>query len=123
MGKYTSYSTRERGEPAKKREVHPIWRGVGFAMMLLIPFLSYVAALAFIEENNKAHWVQVPTDLFIKAQDPWLVIKILLTLAIAFVLYALFMLITFVMMRIFAPSRLGPYDAPRVAYKGKKHVR
>ncbi len=122
MGKYTSYSTRER-ETVQKQEVHPIWRGVGFAMMLLIPFLSYVASLAFIEENNKAHWVAVPTDLFIKGTDPWLVIKILLTLAIAFVLYALFMLITFVMMRVFAPPRKGPYDVDRVAYRGKKKAR
>ena len=122
MGKYSSYSTRER-EPVKKQETHPIWRGVGLAMMLLIPFLSYVGALAFIEENNKAHWVAVPTDLIIRGQDPWLVIKILLTLAIAFVLYALFMLVTFIMMRLFAPPRLGPYDVPRVAYRGKKKVR
>jgi hypothetical protein len=122
MGRYSSYSTRER-QPIKKVETPAIWRGIGFAMILLIPFLAYVGSLAFIEQNNKAHWVPIPTDLIIRGQDPWLIIKILLTFVIAFILYMLFLLITFVMMRLFAPSRLGPMDAPRVAYRGKKKSR
>ncbi len=119
MGKYTSYSTRER-EPVKKIETHPIWRGIGLGMILLIPFLAYVGTLAFLEQNNLHHWVPVPTDLIIKGQDPWLIIKILLTFVIAFILYALFLLVTFIMNKLFAPSHLGPYDVPRASYRGKK---
>ncbi len=123
MGKYTSYSTREKESAKKKPETHPIWRGIGLAMIFLIPFLAYVSSLAILEENSKSHWYPLPADLLVKGQDPNLLIKVLLTLAITFLLYALFMLITFVMMRLFAPSRLGPYDVPRVEYRGKKKAR
>lgn len=122
MGKYTSYSTQVEG-PKKQREIHPIWRGIGFAMIILIPFLSYVGALAILEENARRGWFPIPRDLLVNYSDPMILIKALLTIAVAFVLYMVFMLITFIIYRMFGPSRYGPMDVPAESYRGKKHVR
>lgn len=123
MGKYTSFSTRQE-KPRRDREVHPIWRLIGLAMILLIPFLSFVAALAILDENTRSNWFRIPRDLILRGNsDPLLLVKVLITVAIAFVLYVIFTLITFSMYRFFGPSRYGPYDVPQVSYRGKKNVR
>lgn len=122
MSKYSTYSSRSADQP-KKKEAHPVWRGVGLAMMVLIPFISYVGAMALIQMNNQQHWFPIPADLLIKWRDPMLLIKVILTIAVAFVLYLVFMLITFVLFRVMAPPRYGPYDVPPVTYKGKKSKR
>jgi hypothetical protein len=122
MGKYSSYSSKQN-QPRKQPEVHPIWRGVGLMMILLIPFLSYISALVLLQENTKYRWVHLPADLIIAGKDPLLLIKVIITISIAFVLYAIFMLVTFSLSRLFSPPRYGPYDVPPVAYRGKKKVR
>lgn len=122
MGKYSDYESQSR-EVKKPEGMHPIWRGVGFAMIILIPFLSYVGALVILQENAKAHWFRLPSDLFVNWSDPLILIKVLLTIAIAFVLYMIFSFITFFLYRLLAPPRYGPYDVPPEAYRGKKNVR
>lgn len=107
-----------------RNAIHPIWRMIGFAMMLLIPFLSYLAAITILQENLKQRWFPIPGDLLVPwGSDPMLGIKILLTLLIAFLLYIIFMFITFLMNSLLAPSRYGPTDVPQVSYKGKKRSR
>lgn len=123
MGKYTSYSS-SRQLPKRERIASPIWRGIGLAFVVIIPFLSYVASLVILEANAANQWFRIPKDLIMKGwADPYLVAKILIALVIAFVLYFLFTMITFILYRFLAPSRYGPYDVPQVSYKGKKSVR
>lgn len=61
MGKYEAYSNKRK--PPVKREVHPIWRGIGFVMLILIPFMSYIGTLILLEENAKKGWFSIPGDL------------------------------------------------------------
>lgn len=122
MGRHSSYHVDQPS--SSQKEIHPIWRGIGFAMMLLIPFLSYVAAIAILDENIKQRWFPIPSDLLIRwGNDPMLVIKIILTVLIAFALYLVFMLVTFMLNKIIAPPRYGPLDAPQASYRGKKRSR
>ena len=122
MGKYKSYSRQPEGPP-KKTGIHPIWRGVGFILIILTPILAYFGALALLEENSLHGWVKIPNDLIAPTADPLLYVKIILTLALIFAIYIVFMLITFVLYRIFAPPRYGPYDVPPVSYRGKRYRR
>lgn len=121
MGRYSDYGRQQ--EVKKPQGLHPIWRGIGFAMIVLIPFLSYVGALAILQENAKAHWFRLPADLYVNWSDPLILIKALLTIALAFVFYMVFSLVTFLLYRLLAPPRYGPYDVPPVTYRGKKNVR
>jgi len=121
MSKY-SY----RDQQAKKsggREIHPIWRGVGFAFIILIPIISYAATQVILEQNKLKHWFPIPSDLIAPGRYPLLYIDILGTVAIALALYAVFMLIAFIVYSIFAPPRYGPMDAPPIRARKVKKAR
>ena len=120
MGKHTTFIR----QPEKmKREVHPIWRGIGFIFIILTPVLSYVATLLLLQENAKAGWFQIPADLYVKYSDPLILVKAVSTLVICLALFAVLMMITFILYRLFAPPRYGPFDVPPTAYKGKSYKR
>ena len=120
MGRYQpSYSTKESSY-GKTPEVHPIWRGIGFALIILIPVLSYFAGLLLIDANKLNHYVSIPPDLMAPKGDPYLYMKIILTVVISFVVYAVFMMITFISHRLFGPARYGPLDAPPIRRKIQK---
>jgi hypothetical protein len=131
MGKYESYHT--RAKPLPKREIHAIWRGIGFVMAILIPFMSYIGALILLEENAKKGWYGIPGDLIAPSKfflfgqriylEPLLYVKIMLTVALLFIFYSLFLFITALMNRLLAPPRYTVYDAPPQAFRGKKKGR
>jgi hypothetical protein len=129
MGRYQiSYSEKRPGY-TNRPEIHPIWRGVGFAMIILIPVVSYFASLLLIAQNEISKWVTITPDLlakvgqkilFITIMDPYLYIKIGMTIILSLLIYVVFMLITFTAQKLFAPSRYGPTDAPPVQRKVRR---
>jgi hypothetical protein len=112
MGRANIYGSHSSG-PGRLQEIHPIWRGIGFAFIFLLPILSYVGALVLLQKNAANNWYPIPNDLLLKiGNDPLLLVKVILALIIMFFLYTIFMLITFALYRVFAPPRYGPTDVP-----------
>jgi hypothetical protein len=109
-----NYVSNSRRIPAVRSSVHPVWMGIGFILMILIPVLAYLASPLILEENAKANWFPLPVDLIIKFQDPYILIKLLITLVICFLVYVLFLLVTFVLNSLFGPRRYIPPDVPPV---------
>lgn len=129
MGKYDSHA-RERTRDERERRAHPIWRGVGFALAVLIPIVSYAGSIELIKANRKFGWLPMPTDLvarpgdFLYSGDPWVYLKIALTIIIMFVLYVLFMLITFAVNKAtLDPARTDPFYVPPIKAKVRKRAR
>jgi hypothetical protein len=119
MGKYDSHSITPMREHGGK--LHPIWRGVGFAFVVLIPVLSYYLSEYLIQQNNTQHWMAVPSDLLVKQgdflifmHDPMIQIRIIVTVFIMFVLFSAFSFLTFLINSMFGGSRYGPFDMPPV---------
>ncbi|NPV55694.1 MAG: hypothetical protein HPY76_03330 [Anaerolineae bacterium] len=122
MRKHSSFQ--EERPKSIKRSVHPIWRVIGFIMAFLIPFLSYFLSLIAIEQNRANHWIRIPPEFIARGLgDPYLYVKILLTILISVILFGIFSLITFFLYGLLAPPRYGPYDAPPVRYRGKPYKR
>jgi len=127
MGKYSAYTTRQ--EPvSRKRELHPIWRGVGFVLIILIPILAWFGQEVLFNLNMQHNWLRITQDMLspnipFLGIGPYLYIKLVLLVSLMFILYALFLLITFIIYPIIAPPRYGPYDMPPVQYKGKQYKR
>ena len=134
------YSQRQAPLPKESRmypKIHPIWRGVGFALMILSPIMAYATAEILLTENAKTGWLQIPADLIMKcpnsdffgkilcniSQDSMILVKIIATVALALVFLVMLQFIYFLVMRIFAPPRYGPMDVPPVTYKGKPYKR
>lgn len=121
MSKYDSY--RPQTKKTVKKELHPIWRGVGFAMAVLIPILAYIGALIVLEENSKQGWFAIPRDLISKYIEPYLYVKVILTAVLMFIFYAIFLFITAIITRVLAPPRYSVYDVPPQTFRGKRKSR
>lgn len=121
--KYRGY-TPDRGPSIKPyQRVHPVWRGVGFAMMVLIPIISWAAADVLIQQNNKHRWFQLPVDLFAKpgeflyrlVPDELLYIRLMFFVAFLLIFFAVFFLVSFIANSMFGiTDRTDPFYVPPV---------
>lgn len=120
--KYNSY----RGDQDRKKEtktLHPVWRGVGFAFMILIPIMSYALMRIFLEQNSINGWF-VPTPdmlakkthiLYLIFRDTWIYIKIGLYLLCLLVFYMIFMLFASIVNGLFGvKAKDDPFYVPPV---------
>jgi hypothetical protein len=107
-----------------KREVHPIWRGIGLFLAIITPAMAYAATLLLLEQNKVQGWIVVPKDVLVTfGNDPLLAVKVALTLFLAILIYGIISMISFILYSAFAPPKLGPYDAPPIRRKVKPYKR
>ena len=128
MGKYSG--TNFRAPKAHVEHPHPIWRGIGCIMMIIIPIISFAMA-EFTVQNT---WAQqyIPYQLLGYVVVPAKVWKVgflnpvltfiqnqanLYGVLIFFLFYLLVLgslmsIINAYLYKSFAPSRFGPQDAP-----------
>ena len=125
MGKYRMESSRQMTPSKNSRQMHPIWRGVGFGMMVLIPVMSYALARIFLDENATKGWLTFPKNMYLQNTPLPSDILILIGIMIVFmlVMYAIFTLFSLIIFRMFAPPRYGPLDVPPITYHGKNYKR
>jgi len=126
MARYESYQTPKNNRDskgAKTSYVHPIWRGIGFAMIVLTPIMGWFSSVLIFDLNRQNKWLAIPRDLLVSTKDPYLLIKIILAVVISLLIFLVFQLITFFLYRITGPSRYGPLDVPPVRYSGKRYKR
>lgn len=122
-------------------DVHPIWRGIGCFMMILIPLMAIVGAMVMIDEGTKAGW-PIPQELLGYPQMPSMAFqipvidKIALTISSVNNLYGIiafsmvFMVLGFAVIsmvysfafKVMGPPRYTPLDAPEVP-RGKRYRR
>jgi hypothetical protein len=127
MSRYKFQDQHVKEKP--KAKIHPVWRGVGFLMMIVIPIISYAATELLIAENQLHGYFPWPGDILAKPGellyngDPLLYFKILITVSFILVFYALFTLITFIFNSMFGAPRYGPLDAPPINVKVRKKAR
>lgn len=122
MGKYQTYGPKDdinnRGT-----KMHPVWRGVGFALLIILPIISYFGTIVILDANALHGWVKIPGELLASSSDPMLYVKIILTLTLTFLFFAVFSLIYSIIYGMFAPPRYGPLDVPPASYRGKPYKR
>lgn len=110
MPKYNQYS-RIAAPEKEKPKIHPVWRGIGCVMIFIIPIFSFFTADFLVKSRDVLKWVLIPQDLiFSQLKDPFFWVRIFYTVLIAFVLFLIMGIITFVIDKFFGPSKRGPYD-------------
>jgi hypothetical protein len=128
MSKRGNFETRVE-EKDNQPQTHPIWRGVGFAMIILIPIVSYAAAEVIVQQNMKLHFFPWPYDLMARQTDllwngdPLLYFKVVATITIMLILSALFTLVYFLINSALGTPRYGPYDVPAIKARVRKRAR
>jgi hypothetical protein len=139
MAKYRSY---ERKEIQPIRGTHPIWRGIGCIILILVPILAYLGALLILERGQQEGWA-FPPELMGYPQVPaWafrfavlgpavgafagannLYITLLLTVTLTLIAFGVLALIYSWMYKVVGPSRYSPLDAPEVGRGTKRYRR
>jgi hypothetical protein len=138
MGKYGSFKQEAFKRPY---EVHPVWRGIGCILMLLIPIVSIVGAMVLIDAGTKNGW-PFPPEIMGNPRFPSIaytlpiVNNIAGTISSVNNLYAImlfsviFMIAGFAVIslvystafKVMGPPRYSPLDAPDVP-RGKRYKR
>ncbi len=131
-GMHVSPQARER--PWK---IHPIWRGLGCVMMLIIPIMSYAGASILIELNQDQGWgfpvpreltrtqtINIPIpipgipDVYFEVEH--LLGNLVLGVLLMLVGFGLLMVLYAILYRVLGPPRFGPLDAEPVRRKPKE---
>lgn len=131
MGKYSTYS---RAKPKTRvATVHPVMRGIGCVMMVVVPILAYGIA-ALLVNYGAGHGWPIPPNwygppaihpllwtlqglnpilLFIQAQNN-LEANLIFTIVLVIVIGGIMSIIYGYMYSLFGPPRYGPQDAPPI---------
>jgi hypothetical protein len=141
MGKYTTHS-RTPPKP-RNRGVHPVMRGIGCIMIVIVPILAYGIALLLIDYGIQHGWPIPPSWLrpisihplllslrglepvwnFLLSQDN-LIAVVVFTIAITIVIGGIMSIIYGYIYTIFGPPQYGPQDAPPIrGIKVKRYKR
>jgi hypothetical protein len=117
MGKYRMYERETRIK--RPWDVHPVWRGIGCLMMLLIPVIAYAGADLLVDANSQARWIPVSRDLMKTVSVPVLGLQVqnlyanlLLAAVLSLIGFGLLTAFFSVFSSLISPPRLGPFDAP-----------
>lgn len=124
-GKYSIVNPNKGMTSKDYQRIHPIWRGVGFGMMVLIPVIAFAGQDVLIKSGK----IPLPVDMYAKPgeflysliPDPLLYIRIMFFIAILAVLFALFTLFSFLINSMFGiTQRRDPFYVPPVTRRIRK---
>ena len=140
MGKYSSHAR----IPEKPRNVgvHPVMRGIGCIMIVLVPILAYGSAVLLVNYGFSrgwpipGGWYGPPTihPLLLKLQGLtpiWnflrlqnnLIANLIFAVVITVVIGGLMAIIYGYIYTLFGPPRYGPTDVPPIRIKVKRYKR
>ncbi len=126
MGNYFDASNQKR---ERKREPHPIWRGIGFAMIIIIPLFSFAGADLLVQ-YLRTSGVTLPTQLRadtieLPVYGPLTDYKAVLVVAavIAMILFGLFTLINAAMYQASSGKTYQVFESEPQAYKKKRKLK
>jgi hypothetical protein len=140
MGKYTSYSKPK--PPPRSTGVHPVMRGIGCIMIVLVPIISYGIAVLLVNYGATNGWPIPPNWFgsptlppllwnlqglrpilgFIQAQNN-LQANLIFAIAVTVVIGGIMSMIYGFTYSIFGPPRYGPQDEPPIRAKVKRYKR
>lgn len=116
MGKFDRFENANmQKEPSWK--IHPIWRGIGCMMLVIIPIIAWAAAYEFMRAAPTFSWFPQSRDMYQNLDLQYFVLPVSLG---QIIFTALFMMLGFMIMtlaysfvyRVAGPPKYGPTDAP-----------
>lgn len=110
----------------KKSAVHPVWRGIGCLMMLIIPVVAYAGAVMLVEANSRQGWVPVGRELSQTVAVPglgavpYLYANLIVAVILSLVGFALLTVFFAVFTRMAAPPP-PTFDVPPVRRQSRRN--
>jgi hypothetical protein len=125
MSKYDKFNPRASAAQ-RPWDIHPIWRGIGCLLMILIPVMAYAGAVLLVQANVSQGWVPISSELSQRVTIPnvgsfdYLFINLLVAALLALLGFGLIVAIYSLVYRAVGPSQLGPLDAEPIRRKPTK---
>jgi len=95
---------------------HPLWRGIGCLLLVVVPIISFAAARLLVQENSRQGWIRIPAEmrgsLAIPILGPVYAVDLAVTILIIILAFGLLTVVYALLYRLFGPPRYGPLDAP-----------
>ncbi len=140
MGRHTSYQ-RER-ERAQRGEVHPVMRGIGCVLLVLVPIISYGTAVLLVNYGIRSGWPIPPDWLgtpdvhpflrrfaglnvllnFLQAQTN-LMANLIFAIGMTILIFGILAILYGFIFKMFGPPQYGPTDVPPPRVKVKRYKR
>ena len=141
MGRHTSYQ-REK-QKALRGQIHPVMRGIGCLLFVIVPIISYGSAVLLVNYGTRSGWPIPPDWLgtpqiypflwrfgglqvvlnFLQAQNN-LIANLIFAIALTVLIFGLLAIIYGFIFKLFGPSQYGPTDVPPVrGVKVKRYKR
>ncbi len=112
MSKHKMFSSDLPPKP-KSLPVHPIWRGIGCLMAVVVPIILFMVASLLLDNRSDLPWLVIPQDLVMpKFKDEFLFVKVFYAAIGTLVISALIAFVTFLINWLFGPKKYGPQDIP-----------
>jgi hypothetical protein len=96
--------------------VHPVWRGIGCFLLILLPIVAFAGAKIIVQANSRQRWIQMPVELNGSFIVPVIGRVLFADLALTVILIVIgFAIITVgysIIYRIIGIPRYGPLDSP-----------
>lgn len=125
MTKYTKFNPRASAAQ-RPWDIHPIWRGIGCLLMILIPVMAYAGAVLLVQANLSQGWVPIGSELSQRVTIPnvgsfdYLFANLLVAGILAMLGFGLIVAIYALVYRAVGPSHLGPLDAEPIRRSPQK---
>lgn len=125
MSKYDKFNQGSRMQE-RPWKIHPIWRGIGCLMMILIPIMSYAGAVVLVQANLEQGWLPMPRELIQTVTIPFLgdvnqfFAVVIVTVLLMIIGFGVVTILYSLIYSAVGPPRLGPLDAPPVRNSPKK---
>jgi hypothetical protein len=110
----------EDKERMKRKEINPIWRGIGCFLIVVFSVGGYFFGDWFLGQNDASGWFKLPDVLISIPGLPWLPSGFVMNVLVAIV----FMIVGFgilnIVYAILFPIQPGKYDHPPLKPTGRK---
>lgn len=96
MTKYVNYHQKQGLSVKERMVIHPIWRGIGLILAIVLPVMSYLVVLSMLENPGGYPWLPLPPELILRQfSDPLILLKLIYSLVLTFFIFAVITLLTF----------------------------
>lgn len=141
MGRHTSYQRQK--QRALRGQIHPVMRGIGCILLVLVPIISYGSAVLLVNYGVRSGWPIPPNWLgtptfhqllwrlsglqvilnFLQAQTN-LVANLIFAIALTVLIFGIMAIIYGFIFKLFGPPEYGPTDVPPIrGVKVKRYKR
>lgn len=98
------------------RTVHPIWRGIGCILLILLPIIAFAGAKVLVQANIEQRWIDIPQELSGSFSAPLVGRVLFIDLAVWVILivigFGILTAVYAIFYRLLGPPRHGPLESP-----------